>query len=97
MTGGQLSSCGEGAPLQLRWGRGLFLNNCGLSGGLLHMRNAGSSGVSVGACLLLLRWAPFYFQVLLFSCGGLLSSGGRVQLSYCGKGLQASYVVHGAF
>ena len=45
--GGQLSSCGEGAPIQLRWA-GLFLNSCGLSGGL-HMRNAGSSGVSGGS------------------------------------------------
>ena len=27
---------------------------------------------------------------------GLLSSGGRVQLSYCGKGLQASCGIHSA-
>ena len=54
--GGQLSSCGEGAPLQLRWCVwGLFLNSCGLSGGLLHMRNAVSSGVSAGGLSIVVK------------------------------------------
>ena len=48
MTGAQLPSCGEGAPLQLLW-VGLFLNSCGVYGAPLHMRNAGSSGVVAGA------------------------------------------------
>ena len=55
MTGGQLSSCGEGAPLQLHWRGGLFLNSCGLSGNLLHMRNAGSSGVSAGGMSIVVK------------------------------------------
>ena len=67
------------------------------------MRNAGSSGVSAegwcikvgstlslipGSCLVVGGFSP------VFLCR-LLSSGGRVQLSYCGKGLQTSCIVHG--
>ena len=43
-----LSSCIGG-------GGGLFLNSCGLSGGLLHMRNAVSSGVPAGGLSIVVK------------------------------------------
>ena len=108
---GCLSSCGVlvisssvsvGSSLMLR----LFFNSCGVYVALLHMRNVGSSGVvaegwcivmqagsslsiSRGSCLVL----GGFSLVVMFR---LLSSGGRVQLSYCGNGLQASCSVHRA-
>ena len=68
------------------------------------MRNAGSSGVSAEGLCIKVGSTLSLIPGFVFSCGGLLSSfflcrllssGGRVQLSYCGKGLPSSCIVHG--
>lgn len=100
MRGGQLSSCG-GELLSSRVGRG-FSSILVVYGALLHMRNAGSSGVGAGGL-------PFVVPVgssqsisrgsclvvggfsLVVMCGHL-SSYVRVQFSCCGRGLQVSCV-----
>jgi len=48
-----------------------------------------SKSISMGSCLVV---GAFSLVVML----GLLSSGYRLQLSYCGNGLQASCSVHRA-
>ena len=97
------SSVTVGGSLMLR----LFLNSCSVYVALLHMRNTGSFGVvAEGLCIVVFAGSSLsefirgscldeggFSLVVMF---GLLSSGGRVQLSYCGNGLQASCGIHRA-